>query len=152
MPKPIFVLNGPNLNMLGIREPELYGHETLDDLRQRCEAHGATLGNQVVFRQSNHEGDLVDWLNEAATGASAVVINPAAYTHVSIALHDAIKGMTTPVVECHLSNPLAREAFRQHSYVSLVAKAVIVGLGFKGYDLAIEAAAHLAASASAAKA
>ena len=152
MPKPIFVLNGPNLNMLGIREPGIYGHETLEDLRQRCEARGATHGYDIIFRQSNKEGELVDWLNQAATEAAAVVINPAAYGHTSIAFHDAIKGMSTPVVECHLSNPMAREAFRHTSMVSLVAKAVIVGLGFKGYDLAIDAAAHLAAAAAAPKA
>jgi len=152
MPKPIFVLNGPNLNMLGIREPDVYGHETLEDLRQRCEAQCASHGYDMVFRQSNKEGEIVDWLNEAATNAAAVVINPAAYSHTSIAFHDAIKGMQTPVVECHLSNPMAREAFRHVSMVSLVAKAVIVGLGFKGYDLAIDAAAHLAAAAAAPKA
>jgi 3-dehydroquinate dehydratase-2 len=152
MPKPIFVLNGPNLNMLGVREPEIYGYETLADLRQRCEARAAVHGFEIVFRQSNKEGEIVDWLNEAATAAAAVVINPAAYGHTSIAFHDAIKGMSTPVVECHLSNPAARETFRHTSMVSLVAKAVIVGLGFKGYDLAIDAAVHLAATAAAPKA
>jgi 3-dehydroquinate dehydratase-2 len=146
MPKPIFVLNGPNLNMLGAREPEIYGSETLEDLRRRCEARALALGFDVVFRQSNREGELVDWLNEAAGGASAVVLNPAAYGHTSIALYDAIKAMATPVVELHLSNPAARESFRRKSMVSGAAKGVISGFGPKGYDLAVEAAAHLAAA------
>ena len=146
MPKPIFVLNGPNLNLLGAREPHIYGAETLSHIEDRCAAKAKTLGFALVFRQSNKEGELVDWLNEAATGAAAVVINPAAYGHTSIALHDAIKAMATPVVECHLSNPMAREEFRHKSMVSLAAKGVISGFGAKGYELAIEAAAHLAAS------
>ena len=146
MPKPIFVLNGPNLNLLGAREPHIYGAETLSDIEDRCAVKAKTLGFALVFRQSNKEGELVDWLNEAATGAAAVVINPAAYGHTSIALHDAIKAMATPVVECHLSNPTAREEFRHKSMVSLAAKGVISGFGAKGYELAIEAAAHLAAS------
>ncbi len=115
------MLNGPNLNRLGTRQPDIYGRDTLDDIRARCEARAETLGFDLVFRQSNKEGDLVDWLNEAASEASAVVLNPAAYGHTSVALYDAIKGMETPVVECHLSNPQAREAFRHHSYVSPVA-------------------------------
>ena len=143
MPKPIFVLNGPNLNLLGTREPHIYGADTLADIQRRCEAKAGALGYEVVFRQSNKEGELVDWLNEAATGAAAVVINPAAYGHTSIALHDAIKAMATPVVECHLSNPMAREAFRHVSMVSLAARGVVSGFGAKGYELAIEAAVHL---------
>src|SRR5579875_2783748 len=146
MPKPIFVLNGPNLNLLGTREPHIYGAETLGDIEARCAAKARSLGHEVVFRQSNKEGELVDWLNEAATGAAAVVINPAAYGHTSIALHDAIKAMATPVVECHLSNPMAREAFRHMSMVSLAAKGVVSGFGAKGYELAIEAAVHLASA------
>jgi 3-dehydroquinate dehydratase-2 len=118
MPKPIYVLNGPNLNLLGTRQPHIYGADSLDDIRRRCEARAEALGHTIVFRQSNKEGDLVDWLNEAATQASAVVLNPAAYGHTSVALYDAIKAMETPVVECHLSNPQSREAFRHHSYVS----------------------------------
>jgi 3-dehydroquinate dehydratase-2 len=149
MPKPIFVLNGPNLNLLGTREPHIYGADSLDDLRQRCETRAKPLGYAVVFRQSNKEGELVDWLNEARTEASAVVLNAAAYSHTSIALYDAIKAMSTPVVECHLSNPQARETFRHTSMISPAAKGVISGFGAKGYELAIEAAAHLAASASA---
>lgn len=146
MPKPIFVLNGPNLNLLGTREPHIYGKDSLDDVRKRCEARAAALGYGVVFRQSNREGELVDWLNEARTDASAVVLNAAAYSHTSIALHDAIKAMATPVVECHLSNPHAREAFRHTSYITPAAAGVIAGFGAQGYELAIEAAVHLAAT------
>jgi 3-dehydroquinate dehydratase-2 len=149
MPKPIFVLNGPNLNLLGTREPHIYGADSLADLQKRCEAKAGALGYAVVFRQSNKEGELVDWLNEARTDAAAVVLNAAAYSHTSIAIYDAIKAMATPVVECHLSNPQARETFRHVSMVSPAAKGVISGFGAKGYDLAIEAAVHLAASASA---
>jgi 3-dehydroquinate dehydratase-2 len=152
MPKPIFVLNGPNLNLLGTREPHIYGADSLDDLQKRCEAAAAARGYGVVFRQSNKEGELVDWLNEARTDACAVVLNAAAYSHTSIAIYDAIKAMATPVVECHLSNPQAREAFRHVSLVSPAARGVISGFGAKGYELAIEAAAHLAQSQDAAKA
>ena len=145
MPKPIYVLNGPNLGLLGTRQPEIYGSDTLDDIRKRCEARAAALGFSVVFRQSNKEGDLVDWLNEAASAASAVVLNPAAYGHTSVALYDAIKAMQTPVVECHLSNPMAREAFRHHSYVSMAAVGTVSGFGPRSYELALDAAAGLAA-------
>ncbi len=146
MPKPIFVLNGPNLNLLGTREPHIYGADSLDDVRKRCEARAGALGYEVVFRQSNREGELVDWLNEARTNASAVVLNAAAYSHTSIALYDAIKAMSVPVVECHLSNPHAREAFRHHSYITPAAAGVIAGFGAQSYELAIEAAAHLSAT------
>jgi len=146
MPKPIYVLNGPNLNLLGTRQPHIYGADSLDDIRKRCEARAAALGHTVVFRQSNKEGELVDWLNEAATAASAVVLNPAAYGHTSIALYDAIKAMQTPVVECHLSNPMAREAFRHHSYVSMAAAGTVSGFGARSYELALDAAAGLAAA------
>ncbi len=145
MPKPIYVLNGPNLNLLGTRQPHIYGADSLDDIRRRCEARAAALGHTVVFRQSNKEGELVDWLNEAATAASAVVLNPAAYGHTSVALYDAIKAMQTPVVECHLSNPMAREAFRHHSYVSMAAVGTVSGFGARSYELALDAAAGLAA-------
>lgn len=148
MPKPIYVLNGPNLNLLGSREPHIYGAETLDDVRRRCETRAAALGFEVVFRQSNHEGALVDWIQEARTEGSALVLNPAAYGHTSIALFDALKTLAIPIVECHLSNPAAREDFRRHSYVSLAATGVIAGLGATGYELAIEAAAGLVRKSS----
>ena len=137
----LYVLNGPNLNLLGEREPDIYGHDTLDDVRKRCEA--AADGASVVFLQSNHEGQLVDWIQEARTKASALIINPAAYTHTSVALYDALKTLSIPVIECHLSNPAARESFRHHSYVSLAATGVIAGLGVQGYELAVAAALNL---------
>lgn len=145
MSKPIYVLNGPNLNLLGTREPEIYGKATLDDVRQLCERRASSLGRTVVFRQSNHEGQLIDWVQEARTEASALVINPAGYGHTSIALLDALKAVDIPVVECHLSNPAAREAFRHHTYVSLAATGLVSGFGAKSYELAVEAAAGLSA-------
>ena len=145
MPKPIYVLSGPNLNLLGTREPEIYGHQTLDDLRGLCEARAKSLGYEVVFRQSNHEGELVDWIQEAREKASAVVLNPAAYGHTSIAILDALKMLSVPIVECHLSNPAAREAFRRETYVSLAATGLVSGCGAKSYELAVEAAAGLLA-------
>ena len=137
----LYVLNGPNLNLLGEREPDIYGYDTLADVQKRCEA--AADDASVVFRQSNHEGELVDWIQEARTKASALIINPAAYTHTSVALFDALKTLKIPVIECHLSNPAAREAFRHHSYVSLAATGVIAGLGVQGYELAVKAALNL---------
>ena len=145
MSKPIYVLSGPNLNLLGVREPEIYGKATLDDVRVLCEQRAASLGHTVVFRQSNHEGQLIDWVQEARTEASALVINPAGYGHTSIALLDALKAVDIPVVECHLSNPAAREAFRHHSYVSLAATGMVTGFGAQSYVLAVEAAAGLSA-------
>ena len=144
MPKPIYVLNGPNLNLLGTREPAVYGSDTLDLIRERCERRAAAAGRTVVFRQTNHEGVLIDWIQEARTEAGAVVLNPAGYGHTSVALLDALKAAETPVVECHLSNPAAREAFRHHSYVSAVAAGLVSGLGALGYELAVEAACRLA--------
>jgi 3-dehydroquinate dehydratase-2 len=143
MPKPIYVLNGPNLNLLGTRQPEIYGRETLEDIRIRCEARAKALGHTVVFRQSNHEGELVDWVQEARNESCALVINAAAYTHTSLALYDVLLTMGVPVIEVHLSNPHAREVFRQKSYVSLTATGVIAGLGATGYELALEAVAGL---------
>jgi 3-dehydroquinate dehydratase II len=144
MSKPIYVLSGPNLNLLGTREPEIYGRDTLEDVRKLCEARAKTLGRDVVFRQSNHEGELIDWIQEAREKACAIVINPAAYGHTSIALLDALKAAELPVVECHLSNPAAREDFRRHTYVSLAATGLVSGFGAKSYELAVEAAAGLA--------
>jgi 3-dehydroquinate dehydratase-2 len=143
MVKPIHVLSGPNLNLLGTREPEIYGKDTLDDVCVRCEARAAARGLSVVFRQSNHEGVLIDWVQEARTEASALVINPAGYGHTSIALLDALKTLNIPVIECHLSNPAAREEFRRHTFVSLAATGLVSGFGAASYELAIEAAAGL---------
>ena len=142
--KTILVLNGPNLNLLGTREPAQYGHETLADVERLCAEAGARLGVAVECRQSNHEGQLIDWMHEAgravATGTMlGVVMNAGAYTHTSVALHDAIRGANVPLIELHISNVHAREAFRHHSYISPVARGVIVGLGVKGYALALQA-------------
>lgn len=134
----VYVLNGPNLNLLGSRETAVYGAMTLADIEQLCAAAAKKHGHDIVFRQSNHEGELVDWLHEAREKAGGVVINPGAYTHTSIALQDAIRAIGVPVVEVHLSNIFAREEFRHHSYVSPVARGVICGLGPKGYELAID--------------
>jgi 3-dehydroquinate dehydratase II len=140
----IYVLNGPNLNLLGLREPEIYGSGTLDDIAGRLEDKARELGVSVDVRQSNHEGHLIDWLHEAqAEGAKAVILNAGAFTHTSIALHDAVRAVTTPVIEVHLSNPHAREPFRHHSYVSPAARGTITGLGALGYELALDAAARL---------
>ena len=140
----IYVLNGPNLNLLGTREPEIYGHETLDDIAGALEDRARTLGLSIDMRQSNHEGHLIDWLHEAnAEGAKAVILNAGAFTHTSVALHDAVKAITVPVIEVHLSNPHAREAFRHRSFIAPVAKGTITGLGSLGYELALDAAARL---------
>ena len=140
----VLVLNGPNLNLLGTREPEIYGATTLDDIGAMLVAEGDRLGLIVDMRQSNHEGHLVDWLHEAAErGACAVILNAGAYTHTSVALRDAIKAISVPVIEVHLSNPAARESFRHRSHVSPVAKGVIQGFGAKGYLLALDAAAAM---------
>ena len=147
MSKPIYVLSGPNLNLLGTREPEIYGHQTLDDVKRLCEARAQSLGRTVVFRQSNHEGELIDWIQEARTEASAVVINPAGYGHTSIAILDALKAVGIPVIECHLSNPAARETFRRKTYVSLAATGSVTGFGAASYELAVEAAAGLTRTA-----
>jgi 3-dehydroquinate dehydratase-2 len=143
MSRPIFVLSGPNLNLLGVREPHIYGKDTLDDVRARCETRAGALGYTIDFRQTNHEGVLIDWVQEARSTACGLVINPAGYGHTSIALLDALKALEIPVVECHLSNPAAREPFRRHSYVALAATGVVAGFGAMSYELAIEAVAAL---------
>ena len=143
MDKTIFVLNGPNLNLLGKREPEIYGTETLEDVRARTEARAQQLGLAIDFRQSNHEGQLVDWVQEAREVAGAIIMNAAGLTHTSVALLDALQAAELPIVEVHLSNIFRRDPFRQHSYISLGANGVICGLGAKGYELAVEAVADI---------
>jgi 3-dehydroquinate dehydratase-2 len=143
--KAIYVLNGPNLNLLGTREPEIYGRSTLKDVEKLCRNAGAAHGIAVEFRQSNHEGVIVDWIHEAAAeNALGIVLNPAGFTHTSVAIHDAIKAVDVPVIEIHISNIHAREPWRHHSYVSLAAKAVICGFGIVGYALAIDGIAAMA--------
>jgi 3-dehydroquinate dehydratase-2 len=149
MAKPIYVLNGPNLNLLCTREPDVYGKETLDDLRLRCERKAKSLGFSVEFRQSNVEGELVTWIQEARTEAAGLIVNAGALTHTSITILDALLACHVPSVEVHLSNIFAREPFRHRSYISKAAKGVICGFGGLGYELAIEA---LAASISPGKA
>ncbi|GGB31736.1 3-dehydroquinate dehydratase 1 [Sphingomonas metalli] len=139
----IFVLNGPNLNLLGTREPQIYGHDTLDDIVGQLEDRARALGLTIDMRQSNHEGHLVDWLHEAqARDAKAAIVNAGAFTHTSIAIHDAVKAIRTPVIEVHLSNPHAREEFRHHSYIGRAARGTIAGFGAHSYMLALEAAAR----------
>ncbi len=140
---PIYVLNGPTLNLLGTREPEIYGTTTLDEIGRRTAARAKSHGLAVVFRQSNHEGVLVDWIQEAREKGSGVVLNAAAYTHTSVAIHDALKALGKPIIEVHLSNPHAREPFRHRSFVSKVATGVICGLKEQGYLAAIDAMAVL---------
>jgi len=149
MPKPIYVLSGPNLNLLGSREPHIYGTTTLDDVRALCEARARGLGFDIVFRQTNHEGELIDWVQEARGDASALILNPAGYGHTSVALLDALRTLEIPIVECHLSNPAAREEFRRKTYVSLAATGVVSGFGARSYELAVEAAAGLIGSTNA---
>jgi len=141
MAKPVYVLNGPNLNMLGKREPAIYGRDSLDDVRRRAEARAKAVGIALDFRQSNHEGQLIDWIQEAREKAAGIIINAGGLTHTSIALLDALQAAELPVIEVHLSNIFRREAYRQHSYISLASKGVICGLGAKGYELAVEAMA-----------
>jgi 3-dehydroquinate dehydratase II len=145
MPKPIFVLNGPNLNLVGVREPAIYGAETLADVGRRAQARAQALGLAVDFRQSNHEGQLVDWIQEARESASGVILNAGALTHTSVAILDALNAAEKPVIEVHLSNVFRREAFRHRSFVSAAAQGVICGFGAKGYELAIEAMANILA-------
>lgn len=138
----VLILNGPNLNLLGTRRPEVYGSTTLADVEELCRREAGKLGLEAVFRQSNHEGQLIDWIHEfgakvKAGEAIGAVFNPGAYTHTSVALHDAIEGASLPVIECHISNVHSREAFRHHSYISPVARGIVVGFGVLGYAMAI---------------
>jgi len=139
----VFVLNGPNLNLLGVREPAVYGHDTLGDIEERCTARASALNLQIDFRQTNHEGQLVDWIQEARESADGIVLNAGALTHTSVAVLDALSAADLTVIEVHLSNIFRRESFRHHSYVSLAANGVICGLGPQGYELALEAIAAM---------
>ncbi len=142
MTKRVLVLNGPNLNLLGTREPETYGSETLKDVEALCKSAASEFGLAIDFRQSNHEGELVTWIQDARKTADGIVINPAAYSHTSVAIHDALRAVDLPVAEVHLTNIHQREAFRHHSYVSSVAFGVICGFGSLGYKLALQALAQ----------
>lgn len=142
-PSTVYVLNGPNLNLLGLREPEIYGSDTLDDIADMLEDKARGLGLEIELRQSNHEGHLIDWLQEAnAEGAKGVILNAAAFTHTSVALHDAIKAITVPVIEVHLSNPHKREEFRHKSFIASAARGTIAGFGALSYALALDAIAR----------
>lgn len=145
MPETILILNGPNLNLLGTREPEIYGATTLADIEANCHAHAQKAGVSIDFRQSNTEGELVDWVQQAQGTAVAIIINAAAYTHTSVALHDALKASGLPIVELHLSNVYKRESFRHKSFISSVADGVMCGFGAHGYVMAIDAAKQFAA-------
>ena len=134
----ILILNGPNLNMLGLREPEIYGNQTLDDIKGLCLEKAAALGASIDFRQSNHEGELVTWIQEARGAFDGLIINAAAYTHTSVAIHDALKCLEIPIIEVHISDPKIREDFRHHSYIEPLASAVIAGEGPQGYIKALE--------------
>lgn len=149
MAKPVYVLNGPNLNLLGKREPEVYGRDTLDDVKAMAEARAKALKLTIEFRQSNHEGQLIDWVQEARENGAGILINAGGLTHSSVALLDALLASQLPVIEVHLSNIFRREEFRHHSYISLAATGVICGLGAKGYELALEAMAGILAKAKA---
>lgn len=148
MTKPIYVLNGPNLNLLGKREPAVYGRDTLADVQRRTEARAKALKLAVEFRQSNHEGQIVDWVQEAREKAAGIIINAGGFTHTSVAILDAMQAAELPAIEVHLSNIFRREDYRHHSYISLGARGVICGLGAKGYELAVEAMAEILAAKS----
>ncbi|MDO8884126.1 MAG: type II 3-dehydroquinate dehydratase [Pseudotabrizicola sp.] len=137
MANPIYILNGPNLNLLGLRQPEIYGRETLEDVAEACAALAEELGLVIRFHQSNHEGQIIDWVHEARGAGAGVIINPGAFTHTSVAILDALNAFDGPVLEVHISNVHKREAFRHHSYVSLRAEGVIAGFGTEGYLLAL---------------
>jgi len=143
-PPVIYVLNGPNLNLLGLREPEIYGADTLDDIAARLEDKAKALGLAIDIRQSSHEGHLIDWLHEARSRqAKAVILNPGGFSHTSVALHDAVRAADVPVIEVHLSNPAAREPFRHVALTGAAARGTIAGFGALGYELALDAAARL---------
>jgi 3-dehydroquinate dehydratase-2 len=143
MSRLVYVLNGPNLNLLGKRQPDIYGHETLADVEASCRALGAELGLEIRFHQSNREYEIIDWVHEARDAAGGIVINPAAFTHTSVAILDALNAFEGPVIEVHISNVHKRESFRNHSYVSLRADAVLAGAGTQGYLLGLRRVARL---------
>lgn len=146
MTKPILILNGPNLNLLGTREPHIYGSTSLADVEKLCRERAEARGHTISFHQSNHEGEIVEWIHGGIDGASGIIINPAAYTHTSVAILDALKNMPGPVIELHISNPHTREPFRHHSYITLAATGMICGFGVNGYPLAVDAMADLLAA------
>jgi 3-dehydroquinate dehydratase-2 len=139
----VLIINGPNLNMLGVREPSIYGHQTLGDIRALCEAKAKAYDFTIDFRQSNHEGEIVTWIQDERSNIAGLIINAAAYTHTSVAIHDALKLLNVPVIEVHLSDPESREAFRHFSYVTPVAAKVIKGMGSAGYEEAVSALSTL---------
>ena len=143
MSKPILILNGPNLNLLGTREPEIYGATTLDQVEDMCRKEASTHGFDISFHQSNSEAEIIGWIQGSISGAAGIIINPAAFTHTSVAILDALKLVSCPVIELHISNPHAREEFRHKSFVSLAATGSICGLGVDGYKLAVQAMANL---------
>ena len=143
MTKPIYILNGPNLNLLGQREPEIYGHQTLQDIEVECRSAAKTHGYDMKFRQSNIEGEIVDFIQEAGAKGAGIIINPAAYTHTSIAIHDALKGVDVPAIEIHLSQPAKRESFRRQSFVSEAVQGTISGFGADSYHLGLQALVNL---------
>jgi 3-dehydroquinate dehydratase-2 len=152
MAKSVYVLNGPNLNLLGTREPETYGSATLEDVERLCQARASALGLALEFRQSNHEGELIDWIQEAgAKRAAGIVLNAGGYTHTSVAIRDAVAAVSVPLIEVHISNIFARDAFRHHSHIAPVAKASLCGFGIAGYALAIDGLAALIGARSGAK-
>ncbi len=151
MNKPIYILNGPNLNLLGQREPEIYGYKTLGDIENSCRDNVKKFGYDIVFKQSNIEGEIVDYIQEARTAGCAILINPAAYTHTSVAIYDALKAVDLPIIEIHLSQPATRESFRAQSYVAQAATGTISGFGADSYNLGLQAAVNLLSNTSKAK-
>ncbi len=143
MGKPILILNGPNLNLLGTREPEIYGSRTLADVEAMCAERARARGREIAFKQSNSEAQLVEWIQDAISSAAGIIINPAAYTHTSVAILDALKMVDAPIIELHISNPHNRESFRHHSYVTQAASATMCGFGVKGYLYAVDAMADM---------
>jgi len=143
MSKPIYILNGPNLNLLGTREPELYGRMTLADVKSMCKERAKSRGLNIFFEQSNNETQIIDWVHQAIDDADGIIINPAAFTHTSVAILDALKNVPAPIIELHISNTHQRESFRHHSYVTQAATGLILGFGINGYVMAVDAMANM---------